>query len=102
MFTDAYKALLEEVKIFGPYKGSDANDGRPLYVKKWKGKDGKWKTTSTNKARLDYEKKNGVDLPKDVHVDHKDNDQKNDNQENLRAMDGGKNVGKENKRRAQK
>lgn len=102
MYTEAYKKLFEEAKIYGPYKGSAANDGRPLYVKKWKDKNGKWKTTSTNKARLDYEVEKGVDLPEDMHVDHKDDNQKNDSKENLRAISGSKNVGKENKRRASK
>lgn len=89
-------SITEANKIYGPYKGSAANKGRPLYV--IRKPDGS--TTSTNKARLDYEKKNGVDLPKGVHVDHKDNDRENDNDGNLRAVDGGENVGKENKRRA--
>lgn len=87
--------ILEKNKVYGPYKGSKANDGRPLYV--IRRPDGS--TTSTNKARLDYERKNGK-LPKDVHVDHIDDDLNNDDGHNLRAMDGSKNVGKENKRRA--
>ena len=102
MYTDDYRQLVKEAKIYGPYKGSEANNGRPLYVKKWKDKNGKWKTTSTNKARLDYEVEKGVDLPEETHVDHKDNNQKNDNKDNLRAISGSKNIGKENKRRAGK
>jgi hypothetical protein len=43
-------------RVYGPYKGSKQNGGRPIYVIKKKG--GK-KTTSTNKARLDYKKKTG-------------------------------------------
>lgn len=85
----------EENKIYGPYKGSKANNGRPLYV--IRKPDGS--TTSTNKARLDYERKNGK-LPESVHVDHVDDNLKNDDSKNLRAIDGGANVGKENKRRA--
>lgn len=92
---------MAETKKFGPYKGSDANGGRPIYVYKTKGKDGKWHTTSKNKARADYESKNGK-LPKDVDVDHKDNNKKNDKASNLKAMSHSKNVGKENKRRAGK
>jgi hypothetical protein len=41
-------------KIYGPYKGSKQNKGRPIYVVKTKKK-----TTSVNKARKDYEDKNG-------------------------------------------
>ena len=37
-------------KIYGPYKGSKQNKGRPIYVVKTKKK-----TTSVNKARKDYE-----------------------------------------------
>jgi hypothetical protein len=92
---------MAETKKFGPYKGSDANGGRPIYVYKTKGKDGKWHTTSKNKARADYESKNGK-LPKSTDVDHKDNNKKNDSKGNLRAMSHGKNVAKENKRRAGK
>lgn len=89
-----------EAKKFGPYKGSDANGGRPIYVYKKK-VNGKWVTTSKNKARADYEAKNGK-LSKKVDVDHKDNNKKNDGAKNLRAMSHGKNVAKENKRRAGK
>lgn len=92
---------MAETKKFGPYKGSDANGGRPIYVYKTKGKDGKWHTTSKNKARADYESKNGK-LPKTTDVDHKDNNKKNDKSSNLRAMSHSKNVGKENKRRVGK
>lgn len=93
---------MAETKKFGPYKGSDANGGRPIYVYKTKDpKTGKWVTTSKNKARADYEAKNGK-LPKTTDVDHKDNNKKNDSSKNLRAMSHSKNVGKENKRRVGK
>jgi len=92
---------VSETKKFGPYKGSAENGGRPIYVYKTKGKDGKWHTTSKNKARADYESKNGK-LSKDKHVDHKDNNKNNDSKGNLRAISGKKNVAKENKRRAGK
>jgi hypothetical protein len=85
----------------GPYKGSDANGGRPIYVKKYKGKDGKWHTTSENKARKDYEEKNGK-VAKGKEVDHKDNNKKNDSKSNLRVISKSDNVAKENKRRATK
>jgi HNH endonuclease len=86
-------------KKFGPYEGSKANGGRPIYVYKTKQADGTWKTTSKNKARADYEAKNGP-LPKTTHVDHKDNNKKNDAKSNLRAISRKANIGKENKRRA--
>jgi hypothetical protein len=92
---------MAETKRFGPYKGSAANGGRPIYVYKTKGKDGKWHTTSKNKARADYEDKHGK-LSKDTDIDHKDNNKKNDSKSNLRPMKHGDNVGKENKRRAGK
>ena len=91
---------MSEGKRFGPYKGSEKNGGRPIYVYKKK-VNGEWKTTSSDKARVDYECKNGK-LPKDTDVDHKDNNKKNDSKGNLRAMKHGKNVAKENKRRAGK
>ena len=93
---------MAETKKFGPYKGSKENGGRPIYVYKTKDpKTGKWVTTSKNKARADYESKNGK-LPKTTDVDHKDNNKKNDSKSNLRAMSHGKNVAKENKRRVGK
>ena len=44
------------MKIFGPYKGSKQNGGRPIYVIKRKKKDGTTETTSTN-HRLPIERK---------------------------------------------
>jgi len=90
------------MKIFGPYKGSKQNGGRPIYVIKKKKKDGTTETTSTNKARLDYEKATGKKLKKSVDVDHKDNGGRagRDGIKNLQAMTHKKNVAKENKRRA--
>lgn len=92
---------MAESKRFGPYKGSDANGGRPIYV--YKKKIGsKWVTTSKNKARADYESKNGKIKSKDTTVDHKDNNHSNDKSSNLRAISRSKNTAKENKRRAGK
>jgi len=87
---------------FGPYKGSAKNGGRPIYVTKTKTADG-WKTTSTDKARADYEAKHGK-LRKDQDVDHKNNKGRagDDRQSNLQVMSHSKNVAKENKRRAGK
>ena len=90
------------MKIFGQYKGSKQNGGRPIYVIKRKKKDGTTETTSTNKARHDYEKATGKTLKKSVDVDHKDNGGRagRDGIKNLQAMSHKKNVAKENKRRA--
>jgi len=91
-------------KIFGPYKGSKANGGRPIYVFKRKKKDGTVATTSSNKARVDYETATGKTLPRKTDVDHKDNGGRagRDGKGNLQAMSHSKNVAKENKRRAKK
>lgn len=90
------------MKIFGPYKGSKQNGGRPIYVFKRKKKDGTTVTTSSNKARVEYEKSTGKKLPRTVDVDHKDNGGRagRDGRGNLQAMSHSKNVAKENKRRA--
>lgn len=92
------------MKIFGPYKGSKQNGGRPIYVIKRKKKDGTTETTSTNKARLDYKKKTGKKLSRKQDVDHKDNGGRagKDGMSNLQVMSHGKNVAKENKRRAKR
>lgn len=86
-------------RVYGPYKGSDQNGGRPIYVIK-KGK----KTTSTNKARHEYEKRTGKKLPRHMDVDHKDNGGRagRDHAGNLGVMSHSKNVAKENRRRAGK
>lgn len=90
------------MKIFGPYKGSKQNGGRAIYVIKRKKKDGTTVTTSTNKARKDYEDATGKTLPRKVDVDHKDNGGRagRDSLGNLQPMSHKKNVAKENKRRA--
>lgn len=90
------------MKIFGPYKGSEQNGGRKIYVIKRKKKDGTTETTSTNKARLDYKKATGKKLSKSTDVDHVDNGGRagRDGIKNLRALSHKKNVAKENKRRA--
>jgi hypothetical protein len=92
------------MKIFGPYKGSKQNGGRPIYVFKRKKKDGTTVTTSSNKARVDYKKATGKSLRKDQEVDHKDNGGRagRDGIKNLRILSKSKNVALENKRRAKK
>ena len=91
-------------KIFGHYKGSKANGGRPIYVFKRKKKDGTVATTSSNKARVDYEEATGKKLPRKTEVDHKNNKGRagDDRISNLRTISKSKNVGLENKRRAKK
>jgi hypothetical protein len=96
----AEKVPVGTKKKFGPYKGSEQNGGRKIYVTKVKTKDG-WKTTSQNKARADYESKNGK-LPKGKEVDHKNNNHSDDSKSNLRVLSKSENVAKENKRRAKK
>jgi len=92
------------MKIFGPYKGSKQNGGRPIYVIKRKKKDGTTETTSTNKARKDYEDATGKTLPRKSEVDHKNNKGRagDDRLANLRVLSKSKNVGLENKRRVKK
>jgi hypothetical protein len=92
---------MAEKKKFGPYKGSKENGGRPIYVYKEK-VDGKWVTTSKNKARADYESENGKIKSKKKTVDHKNNNHSDDRKGNLQLLDKGKNTAKENKRRAGK
>ena len=92
------------MKIFGPYKGSKQNGGRPIYVFKRKKKDGTTVTTSSNKARVDYEKATGKNLPRSTEVDHKDNGGRagRDSRSNLQEISKSDNVAKENRRRAVK
>lgn len=92
------------MKIFGPYKGSKQNGGRPIYVFKRKKKDGTTVTTSSNKARVDYEKATGKTLPRKSEVDHKNNKGRDgdDRISNLRVLKKSDNVALENKRRAKK
>ena len=92
------------MKIFGPYKGSKQNGGRPIYVFKRKKKDGTTVTTSSNKARVEYEKATGKNLPKSTEVDHKDTGGRagSDAQSNLQTISKSDNVAKENRRRAGK
>lgn len=92
------------MKIFGPYKGSKQNGGRPIYVFKRKKKDGTTVTTSSNKARVEYEKATGKTLPRKTEVDHKNNKGRagDDRISNLKTISKSDNIAKENKRRAKK
>jgi hypothetical protein len=73
-------------------------------VFKRKKKDGTTVSTSSNKARVDYEKATGKTLPKDSEVDHKNNKGRagDDRISNLRVIKKSENVSLENKRRAVK
>jgi len=93
-------------KVYGPYKGSKANGGRPIVVIKKK-VNGKEVTTSENSARALYEKKTGKKLPKNIDVDHLNNKgrkggPKNDKMSNLDPLTHAQNVAKENKVRGKK
>lgn len=85
-------------RIYGPYTGSKQNGGREIYVVRKK--DGS--TTSTNRARKDYEDKTGSKLDKGTHVDHKDNRKENNSPGNLQAMKASKNIAKGNQNRKPK
>ena len=84
-------------KVYGPFKGSAKNGGRPIMSVV--NADGS--RTTVDAARYKYEKTHGK-LPKNVDVDHKDNNHSNDKSSNLRALAHGKNTAKENKRRVGK
>jgi hypothetical protein len=92
------------LKRFGPYKGSKQNGGRPIYVFKRKKKNGEVVTTSSNKARVDYEESTGKTLPRHKEVDHKNNKGRagDDRKSNLRVVSKSDNVAMENKRRAKR
>jgi hypothetical protein len=92
------------IRKFGPYKGSKQNGGRPIYVFKRKKKNGETVTTSSNKARVEYEESTGRTLPREQEVDHKNNKGRDgdDRKSNLRVVSKSKNVAMENKRRAKK
>lgn len=83
-------------KVYGPYKGSKQNHGRPIYV--IRKADGS--TTSTNKARKDYEDSHHRHLRRDQDVDHKDNNRNNDRASNHQVLSHSANVAKEDRHRA--
>ena len=85
-------------KVYGPFKGSAKNGGRPMMSVV--NKDGS--RTSVDAAKFKYEQKTGKKLPKGTDVDHKNNNHSDDRLSNLRPMKHGKNTAKENKRRAGK
>jgi hypothetical protein len=86
-------------KVYGPYKGSKQNGGRKTVVV-YNSETGKM--GSQNAARNKKEKELGHKLPKSKHVDHKDNNKKNESSKNLQVMDASKNIGKGNQHRKKK
>jgi mRNA-degrading endonuclease toxin of MazEF toxin-antitoxin module len=95
-----YEVRKDGTKIFGPYKGSEKNGGRPMMVVRKK--DGS--STSTSAARDKYEQKTGKKLPRDMDVHHKDNMGRkgHDSPKNLSIMSHKANVADGNKRRGPK
>lgn len=86
-------------KVYGPYRGSKQNDGRPIKVVKKGGK-----TTSTSAARDEKEKSLGRSLPRDQHVAHKTGTNKGGSKSTspsaTTVQSAKKNVGDGNKTRA--
>lgn len=93
-----YTVRSDGTKVFGPYKGSDRNGGRPMMV--IRKKDGS--STSTSAARDKFEQKTGKKLPRNVDVHHKDNGGRkgHDSMMNMSTMSHSMNVADGNKRRA--
>lgn len=88
--------------VYGPYKGSKQNDGRPIYVEK---NHRTGKTTSTNAARHEKEKQTG-ELPRHKHVAHKGKTNKAGNKStspsSTRVESAKKNIGDGNRTRRKK
>lgn len=95
-----YEVRKDGTKIFGPYKGSERNGGRPMVVVRKK--DGS--STSMSAARYKYERATGKKLPRSVDVNHKDNGGRkgHDSLKNLNVMSHSKNVADGNRRRKPK
>lgn len=82
-------------KVYGPYKDKSKGGREKTVIY-----DPKTQTTSsTNTARYKKEKSLGKSLPKDVHVDHKNNNKHDNSAANLQTMSAKKNIGKGNKNR---
>lgn len=95
------KAKVEErggTKYYGPYKGSDSSNGRPVTVVRKS--DGS--TTSTSSARHEKEKAVGRKLAKDEHVAHKSPGNKATSPSSTRVESRKKNIGDGNKARAKR
>lgn len=82
-------------KVYGPYKGSKKNKGRPMVVKR----SSSGKTTSSTAARHEKEKTTGK-LPKDKHVAHKEGTTRNaTSSKSTRVESRSKNIGDGNRAR---
>ena len=85
-------------KVYGPYVDkAKGNRKRMTIVDTETGKH-----SSTSSARYKKEKQLGHKLPKDVDVDHNDNNRHNDGMKNLKVMKHSDNVAKGNKHRTKK
>lgn len=81
---------------YGPFDGSEKNGKRRHYT--WyDSKTGK--RGSVDAARFDKERSLGRKLRKDEHVDHKDNNRRNDSASNTRVMSAKDNIAKGNRER---
>ncbi len=85
-----------EVRIYGPFKGSEDNHGRKHYTY-YDPKTGK--RGSVNAARIAVQEKTGKEVPKDKDVDHKDGHSNHDSASNLRVESKSKNIGDGNRDR---
>ena len=85
-------------KVYGPYKDKSKGGREKTVIYNPKTQ----KTSSTNTARYKKEKELGRKLPKDQHVDHKDNNKHNGSSSNLQVMSASKNIGKGNQHRKKK
>ena len=100
---EAKKAKVETrsngTRVYGPYKGSKQNKGRPTKVEYKNGK-----TSSTNAARDEKEKSVGRKLKRHEHVAHKgktnESGNKSTSASSTRVESRKKNVGDGNKTRA--
>ena len=101
MAKEAPVGTVREVK--GSFKGSKQNGGRPITVFHKKMADGSWSTTSSNTARVKYQKKTRKKLSKDQDVDHpKNGDGRKGKDVGLKVLSHSANVAKGNKDRTKK
>lgn len=84
--------------VYGPYPDKAKGGRKRMTIVD----DQTGKHTSTNAARYKKEKQLGRKLPKNVDVDHKDNNKHNDGASNLKVMKHSDNVAKGNKHRTRK
>ena len=85
-------------KAYGPYADKSKGGRKKMTIVDTE----TGKHTSTNAARYKKEKALGRKLPKNVDVDHADNNKHNDGHKNLKVMSHSKNVAKGNQHRKKK